>query len=428
MRRGLLALLCSLTFIASASAQEAPIVRMEIEPQLVSVGEPVELRSNACFRNRLRSHLSFPPLRRDGEILEITPATTVELGDDIAVVGYLHHLLTIQPRIGPEIHEPAIQDNPVESCRIVVLRSKTKRLSLQARKLNDRYGCFLAGIERLGVVVPVDPEMEFEPGDVLHITGHRAALDRVGEELGHVEREIDETDLVTFGLGIAAGTLLGTWSVTVAGIPVGFGTAGGIADRWPRDRLPAGAPPDVRPRSNGRAMGLHGTWAAHLHGRCRFARGLGALGHLGKFWGEPVRLRNSRHVGSRSGGLCLRSLGASHQSSFLAWWDHRFDDEWRRLGDREPRGGQLVAGTWLHGRLRNRERPTHDSGQRDPAFVAVIPVESTTWTVCSRRHLATRCRHPSVWRWGRKQGLQALISRMASRRASIRVAQRLWMH
>ena len=44
MRRGLLALLCGLGVIAPASAQQVPIVRMEIEPEVVSVGEPVELR------------------------------------------------------------------------------------------------------------------------------------------------------------------------------------------------------------------------------------------------------------------------------------------------------------------------------------------------------------------------------------------------
>ena len=44
MRHGFLALLCGLGFIAPASAQEPPIVRMELEPKVVSVGEPVELR------------------------------------------------------------------------------------------------------------------------------------------------------------------------------------------------------------------------------------------------------------------------------------------------------------------------------------------------------------------------------------------------
>lgn len=167
-------------------------------------------------------------VRRDGALLEITPETTVELGDDVAVVGYQGRLLELGPRIGPEIHEPELQKNPVESCRVVVMRSKVKKLNLEPRQIDDRYGCFIARIERLGVAVPPETAADFEPGDVLHVTGHRAALDRLGEDLGHIERAVDETDLVTFGLGIAAGTLLGTVSVEVAGVPVGFGAAGGL--------------------------------------------------------------------------------------------------------------------------------------------------------------------------------------------------------
>ncbi len=43
MRRGILTLICGLVFIAPGFAQDAPIVRMEIDPREVSVGERVEL-------------------------------------------------------------------------------------------------------------------------------------------------------------------------------------------------------------------------------------------------------------------------------------------------------------------------------------------------------------------------------------------------
>ena len=44
----------------------------------------------------------------------------------------------------------------------------------------------------------------------------------------HIERDVDSTDLVTFGFGIAIGTFLGTLSVSLAGISVGLGSAGGL--------------------------------------------------------------------------------------------------------------------------------------------------------------------------------------------------------
>lgn len=167
-------------------------------------------------------------LRRAGELIEVTPDTTAEVGDELALVGFRHHLLEIGPRIGVEVDDRDLLGDAIESCRIVVLRGKAKHLSLDVAQVKDEYGCFLAGVQRLGVDVPVGPEFEFEAGDVLHVTGHQAALDRLGAELGHVERSVDETDLVTFGLGIAVGTFIGGLSIKVAGISVGFGSAGGL--------------------------------------------------------------------------------------------------------------------------------------------------------------------------------------------------------
>ncbi len=76
--------------------------------------------------------------------------------------------------------------------------------------------------------VPLSPDLRFEPGDVLHVTGHRGSLDRLGADIGHIERAADETDLVTFGLGIAAGTYIGGLAIQVGGVSVGFGSAGGL--------------------------------------------------------------------------------------------------------------------------------------------------------------------------------------------------------
>jgi putative transport protein len=62
----------------------------------------------------------------------------------------------------------------------------------------------------------------------VHVTGPGAALERLATDLGHVERAVDETDLATFGLGIAAGTFLGGLAVKVGGVSIGLGSAGGL--------------------------------------------------------------------------------------------------------------------------------------------------------------------------------------------------------
>lgn len=166
--------------------------------------------------------------RRDGRIMEVAPDTTFKLGDEVALVGFMHHILTIAPDVGPELEDPELVDEPIESCRILVMRANLKAITFQPYELNELYGCFLASIQRLGVDVPLGVETRFEPGDVLHVTGHPAALDRLASNLGQLERAADETDLVTFGLGIAAGTFIGGISIAVGGISIGLGSAGGL--------------------------------------------------------------------------------------------------------------------------------------------------------------------------------------------------------
>jgi putative transport protein len=80
----------------------------------------------------------------------------------------------------------------------------------------------------LGVDIPLEGDIVVQAGDVVHITGPSSRVQAFGDMVGHIEREAEQTDLVTFSLGITVGLLIGTWTVTVAGISVGLGTAGGL--------------------------------------------------------------------------------------------------------------------------------------------------------------------------------------------------------
>ncbi|MGI9325634.1 MAG: aspartate:alanine exchanger family transporter [Pseudomonadales bacterium] len=177
---------------------------------------------------RLPGLAALSKLRRNGEMLELTPDTTVAVGDEVTVVGYRHRLVEVGSRLGTEIEDAELLNEPIESCRVLVMRTKVKRLTLRPLELIARYGCFVAKIERGGMEVPLGPVLDLQAGDVLHLTGRHASLDQLGAELGHVERDLDETDLVTFGLGIAVGTFIGGVSISVFGISVGLGSAGGL--------------------------------------------------------------------------------------------------------------------------------------------------------------------------------------------------------
>jgi len=74
----------------------------------------------------------------------------------------------------------------------------------------------------------VGPDLQLQRSDILTATGMKGRLERFVRDVGHMERDIHETDLVTFALGIAAGIFIGTFSVKIGHISVGLGTAGGL--------------------------------------------------------------------------------------------------------------------------------------------------------------------------------------------------------
>ncbi len=166
-------------------------------------------------------------LRRQGEELEVEPDVELELDDELVVVGQLDHVISISG-FWQELSDRTLTAGAIESARIIVLRSRIKHTMLSPRGIVDRYGCFIAQVHRLGVSLAPEEIGTLESGDVVHVTGPDAAIDRLGADLGHIERSVDETDLVTFGLGIAVGTLIGGLSVTVGGISIGLGSAGGL--------------------------------------------------------------------------------------------------------------------------------------------------------------------------------------------------------
>ncbi|UCC32198.1 MAG: hypothetical protein JSU86_07930, partial [Phycisphaerales bacterium] len=176
----------------------------------------------------LPGRVSFEKIRRGGEFIPATLDLRLELDDEVCLVGFLEEIVARAGRIGPELSNPELQDVSVESCRIVLLRTKFKKVSTTLGQITARSGCFVSKIQRFGVDIPLQGDIRIQPGDVVHLTGPAARLKQVGEAVGHIERATEETDLVTFMIGITAGLLLGGLSVSIAGISVGLGAAGGL--------------------------------------------------------------------------------------------------------------------------------------------------------------------------------------------------------
>ena len=170
-------------------------------------------------------------IRRNGELMEPTLETELQVGDLISIVGVLTP--DVSEKIGDRVIGPMSRDRELlqyhpESDKICITRKYKGGLTLGDLKITENHASFVSSITRLGVNIEVSPSTPIERGDVLNVTGPGAGLEYLGERLGHLEREIEKTDLSTFSWAIVFGILLGALSFKVAGVNIGLGSAGGL--------------------------------------------------------------------------------------------------------------------------------------------------------------------------------------------------------
>ncbi|MEJ2532824.1 MAG: TrkA C-terminal domain-containing protein [Halioglobus sp.] len=181
-----------------------------------------ELKQRYCER--------APVLRvlRDGELLATSPDDRLQLGDILELVGTRTFFTSGIQEIGPEINPDWDIEKNRDTAQVVVTNKEVCGRSLGELRIPHTFGLLVLEIRQMGVNLPHSDNLVLRKGDILKVIGPADKIDLFGEYAGEVEREISETDMVTFSFGIAAGVLLGMLSISVGGIDLGLGTAGGL--------------------------------------------------------------------------------------------------------------------------------------------------------------------------------------------------------
>lgn len=167
-------------------------------------------------------------VRRDGEILDPSPDLELCEGDVVSVIASLSAHRWGQKMHGGEVLDAELLNYRIDAHDVVVLSNYATGKSLSELDLPRNHGCWVNGLTRAGVELPVSNDSVLQKGDRLHVVGEEVRLRRLAELIGYVEQEVDETDLVTFSFGMAAGVLLGLIVFKVGGVAIGLGTAGGL--------------------------------------------------------------------------------------------------------------------------------------------------------------------------------------------------------
>ena len=172
--------------------------------------------------------VTIAAIRRHGENIPVESNVRLEMGDEVLVIGQLELLLQHAHKMGEEISDDEGLRVPMITAKVVVNKTDVIGRSVGAIKLDEHIGALPLKITRNRTPLPMTVDLEVHRGDVLTVYGPEFAIQRLARYVGHVERDVVETDLVTFSLGIAAGIGLGTIAINIGGVSIGLGMAGGL--------------------------------------------------------------------------------------------------------------------------------------------------------------------------------------------------------
>ncbi|MEE8637623.1 MAG: aspartate-alanine antiporter [Candidatus Margulisiibacteriota bacterium] len=172
--------------------------------------------------------VAIEKIKRGSQLVDFTPETIIQAGDEIALVGDRQSLLSAEKLIGPEIDDRAVIDIIGEIIDVCVLSKQAVGKTLGQISQEHGHGVFLRKIARQGHELPLTRDTVLKKCDVLTVGGGRKEVEVFIKYLGYAERSTSATDLIMVGAGCVVGTLIGLITVPVFGIPITLGVGGGI--------------------------------------------------------------------------------------------------------------------------------------------------------------------------------------------------------
>ncbi|GLO40324.1 putative transporter [Pseudomonas putida] len=176
--------------------------------------------------------LSIERVIRGEQILERNPALVMQPGDILGIYALRESVGHLASWIGPEVDHPLSLSFPTRSADIVLTNRRLAGRTIHQIKIAlvgaERMGCFLTGISRQGLPLPLLPETVLRRGDVISLTGRAASVDALAIQLGRERKASHRTDIAIHALGLVVGSFLGLLSTHIGMIPIELGIGGGI--------------------------------------------------------------------------------------------------------------------------------------------------------------------------------------------------------
>jgi putative transport protein len=203
----------------------------QAEGAIVSVTAKV-LRAPGTTAQALRKTpdyaINFGRIQRAGQTSVVHDDTQFLVGDLVTLIGSKNDVRVAASALG-QVSEAHLERDrsEVDFRRMFVSNPQLTERPLRELHLIERYDAVITRVRRGDVDLVPDAGFRLMLGDRARLVAPRAALQALELLFGDSARRVAEVDVISFGLGIALGLLVGAVSIPVPGGTFSLGLAGG---------------------------------------------------------------------------------------------------------------------------------------------------------------------------------------------------------
>lgn len=182
------------------------------------------------LKHKHQMQVLFGRLRREGQEDSLCNYdTTFKAGDLVGIIGEQDEVARIAAILGEMTDKDLSEDRSVfDIRRIFVSNPKIAGKTIASLNLNEQFPVILTRIRRGDVDSLVTAETVLELGDRVRILARKKDMKQIAQLFGDSYEHISHIDLLSFGLGMGLGILIGSVEMALPGnIIFSLGFAGG---------------------------------------------------------------------------------------------------------------------------------------------------------------------------------------------------------
>ncbi|CNH59985.1 putative transporter [Yersinia pekkanenii] len=169
-------------------------------------------------------------LKRGDLLMVPLPATVIELGDYLHLVGQREALEKVRLVVGEEVDVTlSTAGTALQTARVVVTNEAVLGKKIRDLNLKQKYDVAITRLNRAGIELVASNSASLQFGDILNLVGRPEAIEAVSAVVGNAQQKLQQVQMLPVFIGVGLGVLLGSIPVFIPGFPAALrlGLAGG---------------------------------------------------------------------------------------------------------------------------------------------------------------------------------------------------------